>query len=142
MPAMVMQLCPRERVWLDPARIGVLYAQMGGVEVQALLDRAMGELAGVRRDLARQYGARDLDGFARNLRRLRRIADHLGLTTLTCIAGDVDACLRAATPRPCRRPGRGCRAAPIRRWPADGNRRPDAPRSGARFAHATIDAFG
>lgn len=93
MPAMVMQLCPRERVWLDPARIGVLYAQMGGVEVQALLDRAMGELAGVRRDLARQYGARDLDGFARNLRRLRRIADHLGLTTLTCIAGDVDACL-------------------------------------------------
>lgn len=93
MAAVVTHLCPRERVWLDPARIGVLYAQLGGVEVQALLDRAMGELGTVHDDLSRQYTGRDLDGFARNLRKLRRIADHLGLTTLGTVAGDVSGCL-------------------------------------------------
>ncbi|MFN3643512.1 MAG: hypothetical protein ACK4TB_11390 [Gemmobacter sp.] len=91
--AQVMQLCPRERVWLDPSRIGALYAELGGAEVRALLDRAMGEMAGVRRELAVQYGARDLDEFARNLRRIRRIADHLGLTTVGTVAGDVAVCL-------------------------------------------------
>jgi len=68
---------------------------LGGIEVQALLDRAMGELGGVHDELARQYSGRDLDGFARNLRRLRRIAEHLGLTTLACVAGDVMHCLEA-----------------------------------------------
>ena len=96
MPAMVMELCPRERVWLDPARIGALYAQLGGVEVQALLDRAMTELALVRDELGHQFASRDLDGFARNLRRIRRIADHLGLTTLAGVAGDVLECLERA----------------------------------------------
>lgn len=91
--AQVMQLCPRERVWLDPSRIGALYAELGGAEVRALLDRAMSEMAVVRRDLGAQYDAREFDGFARNLRRMRRIAEHLGLTTLGTVAGDVGVCL-------------------------------------------------
>ncbi len=91
--AQVMQLRPRERVWLDPSRIGALYAELGGAEVRALLDRAMTEMAVVRRDLGAQYDARDFDGFARNLRRMRRIAEHLGLTTLGTVAGDVGTCL-------------------------------------------------
>jgi hypothetical protein len=95
MAAMVLRLCPRERVWLDPARICALYAELGGIEMQALLDRAMTELAAVRADLAQQYAVRDLDGFARNLRRIGRIAEHLGLTTLATIAGDVGRCLDA-----------------------------------------------
>lgn len=93
MAAVVTHLCPRERVWLDPARIGALYAELGGAEVQALLDRAMGELAAVHQDLTRQYALHDLTGFARNLRRLRRIADHLGLTSVATVAGDVAQCL-------------------------------------------------
>ena len=93
MAALVTYLCPRERIWLDPSRIGLLYAELGGAEVQALLDRAILELSGVHDDLRGQYAARDLDGFARNLRRMRRIAEHLGLTTVARIAGDVSACL-------------------------------------------------
>lgn len=93
MTAMVTYLCPRERIWLDPSRIGLLYTELGGAEVQALLDRAMQELGGVHGELRAQYAARDLDGFARSLRRLRRIADHLGLTTVARIAGDVGDCL-------------------------------------------------
>jgi hypothetical protein len=89
----VMQLCPRERIWLDPSRIGALYAELGGAEVRALLDRAMVELAAIRRAMADDYGRSDFAGFARNLRRMRRIADHLGLTTLATVAGDVGACL-------------------------------------------------
>jgi len=98
MAAMVMYLCPRERIWLDPSRIGLLYAELGGSEVQALLDRAMAELASVHEDLRLQYAARDLDGFARSLRRMRRIADHLGLTTVARIARDVTDCLDRGDP--------------------------------------------
>lgn len=92
MAAVVLQLCPQERVWLDPARIGILYAQLGGAEVQALLDRAMTEMELTRGELAAQYMSRDQDGFGRNLRRLRRIADHLGLSTLARVADDVEVC--------------------------------------------------
>lgn len=98
MAALVTYLCPRERIWLDPSRIGLLYTELGGAEVQALLDRAMQELGGVHAELRGQYVARDLDGFARSLRRLRRIADHLGLTTVARIAGDVSDCLDRGDP--------------------------------------------
>ena len=98
MAALVTYLCPRERIWLDPSRIGLLYTELGGAEVQALLDRAMQELGGVHAELCGQYAARDLDGFARNLRRLRRIAEHLGLTTVARIAGDVIECLDRGDP--------------------------------------------
>lgn len=98
MAALVTYLCPRERIWLDPSRIGLLYTELGGAEVQALLDRAMQELGGVHAELRGQYAARDLDGFARNLRRLRRIAEHLGLTTVARIAGDVIECLDRGDP--------------------------------------------
>lgn len=98
MTAVVTFLCPHERIWLDPSRIGLLYAEMGGAEVQALLDRAMLELGSVHDDLAEQYRMHDLAGFARSLRRLRRIADHLGLTTVARIAGDVAECLARGDP--------------------------------------------
>lgn len=98
MAALVTYLCPRERIWLDPSRIGLLYAELGGAEVQALLDRAMAELADVHEDLRLHYVARDLDGFSRSLRRMRRIADHLGLTTVARITGDVSDCLERADP--------------------------------------------
>ncbi|MFN3645534.1 MAG: hypothetical protein ACK4S2_03305 [Gemmobacter sp.] len=98
MTARVTYLCPRERIWLDPSRIGLLYAELGGAEVQALLDRAMQELAVVHDGLRAQYAARDLDGFARSLRRLRRIAEHLGLTTVGRIAADVGECLDRGDP--------------------------------------------
>lgn len=98
MAALVTYLCPRERIWLDPSRIGLLYTELGGAEVQALLDRAIQELGGVHAELRGQYAARDLDGFSRNLRRLRRIAEHLGLTTVARIAGDVIECLDRGDP--------------------------------------------
>lgn len=98
MAALVTYLCPRERIWLDPSRIGLLYTELGGAEVQALLDRAIHELSGVHAELRGQYASRDLEGFSRNLRRLRRIAEHLGLTTVARIAGDVIECLDRGDP--------------------------------------------
>lgn len=95
MAALVTYIRPQERIWLDPNRIGLLYAEMGGEQVQALLDRAMAELETMHRELAVLYELRDLVGFARNLRGLRRIADHLGLTTMALIAEDVGACLES-----------------------------------------------
>lgn len=95
MPAEVLRLMPHERVLLDSSRIEVLYAQLGGDEVQALVERAMNELCVVRGELSAQYAGRDLQGFSRNLRRLRRIGEHLGLPVIARVADDVAACLDA-----------------------------------------------
>jgi hypothetical protein len=95
MPADVLRLMPHERVLLDSSRIEVLYAQLGGEDVQALVERAMNELCVVRGELSAQYASGDLHGFSRNLRRLRRIGEHLGLPVIARVADDVAACLDA-----------------------------------------------
>lgn len=93
MASQVTVICPHERVWLDPNRIGRLYVEMGGTEVQALLDRAMCEMDAIHREMAALYEARDITGFARQLRSMRRITEHLGLTTVSRISEDVLDCL-------------------------------------------------
>lgn len=94
MATVVTYLRPQERVWLDPNRIGVLYAEFGGAKVQEILDRAMQELAFAHRELIRLYQARDVEGFTRRLRGLERVAEHLGLNTIAQIAGDVAQCIQ------------------------------------------------
>ena len=93
MAAIVTYLRPHERVWLDPTRIGVLYAELGGPKVQEVMDRAMQELAFSHRELIRCYQARDIAGFTRRLRALERVSEHLGLTTIARISCDVADCL-------------------------------------------------
>ena len=89
MTAVVSYLRPQERVWLDPTRIGVLYAELGGPKVQEVMDRALQELAFSHRELMRFYRIRDFDGFTRRLRALERVAGHLGLTLIARICSDV-----------------------------------------------------
>lgn len=98
MAAVVTYLRPQERVWLDPSRIGVLYAELGGAKVQEVMERAMQELAFSHRELIRFYKARDFEGFTRRLRALERVSDHLGLTTIARIASDVAQCLMRGDP--------------------------------------------
>lgn len=93
MIAPIAYLCPRESVRLDPARIGFLYAELGSAQLQQMLDRAMAEFSHLHEELCHQYAQRDLPGLARNLRRLHRISDHLGLTTVARVADDVSDCL-------------------------------------------------
>jgi hypothetical protein len=95
MAAEVTRIAPRERVWLDPHRIETIYAQFGGAEAQALLERAMNEVYVIRHELAQQYEARDFEAFARNLRRLRRIGQHLGMPMISRISEDVGRALAA-----------------------------------------------
>lgn len=93
MSTKVTRLTPREHICLDPARIESLHAQWGGDEVQAMVDRAMDELCGLRDELAQHYHAQQLADFHRALRRLGRICDHLGLVLVSQIASDVAGCL-------------------------------------------------
>lgn len=93
MTAVVSYLRPQERVWLDPTRIGVLYAELGGPKVQEVMDRALQELAFSHRELSRFYRSRDMEGFTRRLRALERVAGHLGLTLIVRVSGDVMAAL-------------------------------------------------
>ncbi len=93
MTAAVRYLCPQERIRLDPARIGFLYAELGSAQLQLMLDRAMAEFSLLHEEMSTQYAGHDLPALARSLRRLNRISDHLGLTTVARIADDVTACL-------------------------------------------------
>jgi hypothetical protein len=98
MPAEVMRLMPREGVALDPSRLEALHSELGINEVQAMVDRAMDELAVLRHELLAQYEHNHLPEFQRSLRRLGRICDHLGLILISRVAEDVRQCLERGDP--------------------------------------------
>lgn len=93
MAAPVTYLCPYERIRLDPTRIGFLYAELGGAEMQVMLDRAMAELGHVHDAMSQHYAMAELPEMEHSLRRIRRISDHLGLSGVARVAMDVGICL-------------------------------------------------
>ncbi len=91
----VTVLRPVEGLSLDPARLAALYSEFGAPDAEGVLNRAIGEMALVMSSLVRQYTSGDLGDFGRNLRSLRRVADHVGMTGLALAAQAVMHCLAA-----------------------------------------------
>ena len=58
-----------------------------------MVTRALGELALTMAGLAAQVRQRDMQDLARQLRRLQRMAENLGMVSLGLVAGDVRECL-------------------------------------------------
>ena len=58
-----------------------------------MVTRALGELALTMSGLALQVRAHDLNDLARQLRRLQRMSEQLGMISLGLVAGDVRRCL-------------------------------------------------
>ena len=83
----VTVLRPVEGLSLDPARLAALYSEFGAPDAEGLMNRAIGEMALVMED------------FGRNLRSLRRVADHVGMTGLALAAQAVIHCLAARDAR-------------------------------------------
>ena len=89
----VVALRPKERVRQDADPIASIYRNLGTASAEQVVTRALGELALAMAGLAQQVRRHDLSGLDRQLRRLQRMAEHLGMVSLCQVAGDVRHCL-------------------------------------------------
>jgi hypothetical protein len=89
----VTVLRPVERVRLDAGPIAAIVREMGPPAAEQVLTRALGDLALTMAGLAGQVRDRDLTDLHRRLRRLQRMADHVGMISLSRASAEVRTCL-------------------------------------------------
>lgn len=92
----VVLLRPVERVRQDAEPIATMYRNLGTVSAEQVVTRALGELALTMAGLASQVRTHELADLSRQLRRLQRMAENLGMVSLGLVAADVRACLERA----------------------------------------------
>ena len=88
----VVALRPKERVRQDAEPIATIYRNLGTSGAEQVVTRALGELALTMAGLANQVRTHDLGDLTRQLRRLQRMAENLGMVSLGVVAGDLRAC--------------------------------------------------
>ena len=102
----VVRMHPVERVRQDAEPIATIYRNLGTASAEQVVTRALAELALTMAGLASQVRAHELADLARQLRRLQRMSENLGMVSLGLVAEDVRSCLeRADFDRLCRRLG-------------------------------------
>ncbi len=92
----VVALQPKERVRQDAEPIATIYRNLGTAGAEQVVARALGELALTMAGLASQVRAHEMGDLIRQLRRLQRMAENLGMVSLGVVAGDLRACLERA----------------------------------------------
>ena len=92
----VVALRPNDRVRQDAEPIASLYRNLGTVSAGQVVTRALGEVALAMSGMAAQVRAHDLRDLSRQLRRLQRMSENLGMVSLGTVAGDVRECLERA----------------------------------------------
>ena len=91
--ATVVVLCPNDRVRQDAEPIATIYRNLGTASAEQVVARALTELAITMAGLAAHVRAHELGDMGRQLRRLQRMSENLGLVSLGLIAADVRVCL-------------------------------------------------
>ena len=89
----VVALRPKERVRQDGEPIATMYRSLGTASAEQVVARALGELALTMSGLAAQVREHELGDLIRQLRRLQRMAENLGLISLGLVAADLRVCL-------------------------------------------------
>lgn len=89
----VTALRPKEYVRLDAEPIASIYRNLGTNGAEQIVARALGELALTLASLVEQVRRRELGDLGRGLRRLQRMADHLGMISLGLIAAEARICM-------------------------------------------------
>jgi len=92
----VVALRPKECVRQDAEPIAAIYRNLGTASAEQVVTRELGELALTMAGLAQQVRAHQVQDMARQLRRLQRMAEGLGMVSLGAVAGDVRQCLERA----------------------------------------------
>jgi hypothetical protein len=88
----VVALRPKEQVRQDAEPIATMYRNLGTASAEQVVTRALGELALAMAGLAQQVRQSDLADLDRQLRRLQRMAAHLGMVSLGHVAADARIC--------------------------------------------------
>lgn len=88
----VTAIRPKERVRLDAEPIASIYRDLGTSAAEQVVTRALGELALTMASLAEQVRLRNFGDLHRQLRRLQRMAEHLGMVSLGAIAAEMRVC--------------------------------------------------
>lgn len=91
--AEVMELRVRERVRQDGEAIAVIYRNLGTAAAEQMVARALGELALAMAGIAAQVKGHQLADLARQLKKLQRMAENLGMISLGQVAIDARTCL-------------------------------------------------
>lgn len=89
----VVMLRPVERVRQNAEPIATIYRSLGTASAEQVVSRALGELALTMAGLASQVRTHDLKDLSRQLRRLQRMSENLGMVSLGLVAADVRYCL-------------------------------------------------
>lgn len=89
----VVALRPNERVQQDAEPIATIYRNLGAASAEQVVTRALAELAVTMASLASQIRHHEMGDVDRQLRRLQRMSENLGMVSLGLIAGDVRLCL-------------------------------------------------
>jgi hypothetical protein len=92
----VTALAPREVVRQDVEAIAAIYRNLGAPTAEQMVTRALGELALTMAGLAEKVRSQDLRDLSRQIRRLQRLAEDLGLVSMAQVAGDSRSCLDRA----------------------------------------------
>ncbi len=92
----VVMLRPRERVRQDAEPIATIYRNLGTTSAEQVVTRALAELALTMAGLTNQVRTHELTDVARQLRRLQRMSENLGMISLGLVAADARACLERA----------------------------------------------
>ena len=98
MTGIVVAFRPKERVRQDSEPIALMYRNMGTTAAEQVVTRALAELAMAMTGLSDQVRSQDMSDLGRQLRRLQRMAEQLGLVSLGHVAGDVRLCLDKSDP--------------------------------------------
>ncbi|MFV0333529.1 MAG: hypothetical protein ACK5JR_05590 [Tropicimonas sp.] len=87
-----------EQVRLNPDNLESLYADLGHAGAEAIVCRAMEELALRLADLARLHDAGHLARLARVARSMVAISEQVGLASFARVSGDVALCAQTGDP--------------------------------------------
>ncbi len=81
-----------ERVRQDAEPIATIYRNLGTSAAEQVVTRALAELGLAMAGLARQVRSHDLADVSRQLRKVQRMAEHLGMVSLGAVADDARTC--------------------------------------------------
>ena len=89
----VVALPVNERIRQDAEPIATIYRNLGTASAEQVVTRALGELALTMASLASQVREHQMQDLLRQLRRLQRMSENLGMISLGLVAGDARDCL-------------------------------------------------
>ncbi|WP_149141849.1 hypothetical protein [Gemmobacter caeruleus] len=92
----VTVLRPKDQLRQNAEPVAAMYRDLGTVQAEQVVTRALGELALAMSGLAAQVRAHEMQDLSRQLRRLQRLSEQLGMLSLAQVAGDLRVCLDQA----------------------------------------------